>query len=52
MQAKATIYYLVLNFKLVPYEKTQVPLKLARTPMGMFTEKGIYLKFEPRDKSD
>lgn len=51
MQAKVTIYYLVLNFKLLPYEKTQVPLKLDKTPMGMYTEKGIHLKFEPRDKN-
>ncbi len=48
MQAKVTIYYLVLNFKLTPYEKTQVPLKLAKTPMGMFTDKGLHLKFVPR----
>lgn len=51
MQAKVTIYYLLLNFKLVPYEKTQVPLKLARTPSGMFADKGIHLKFEPRNVS-
>lgn len=51
MQAKVTIYYLVLNFKLLPYEKTQVPLKLDKTPMGMYTEKGIHLKFEPRDNN-
>ncbi|KAJ6636759.1 putative cytochrome P450 9f2 [Pseudolycoriella hygida] len=48
MQAKVTIYYLLLNFKLVPYDKTQIPLKLAKTPMGMFTDKGIHLKFETR----
>lgn len=49
MQAKITIYYLLLNFKIVPYEKTQVPLKLAKTPMGMYTDKGIHLRFEPRE---
>jgi len=49
MQAKSAIYYLLLNFKFVPYEKTQIPLKLAKTPMGMYTDKGIHLKLEPRN---
>lgn len=51
MESKAVLYYLLLNFKLVPYEKTQIPLKLAKTPMGMFTEKGVHLRFEQRNNA-
>lgn len=42
------IYYLMLNFKFVPNADTQIPLKLAKSPGGMVTEKGIHLTLERR----
>lgn len=48
MEVKAVIYYLMLNFKFVPNDKTQIPVKLAKTPMSLKTERGVELQLLPR----
>lgn len=49
MEMKALIYYILLNFKIEPNEKTQIPLKLSKEP-AMKTEKGIWVQLTPRSK--
>uniref|UniRef100_A0A1B0D3B4 Uncharacterized protein n=1 Tax=Phlebotomus papatasi TaxID=29031 RepID=A0A1B0D3B4_PHLPP len=41
MEMKALIYYILLNFKIEPNEKTQIPLKLSKEP-AMKTEKEMF----------
>lgn len=48
MEIKAIIYHLILNFRLVPNEKTDIPAKLKKTPFTVATENGMHLSFEPR----
>lgn len=48
MEVKSLIYHLVLNFRLEPNEKTQIPLQLKKNPGGMTTEKGIHLQMKIR----
>jgi len=48
MQTKALLFYLILNFKLEPNEKTQIPLRLKKHQFLLSTEKGIHLEFTPR----
>lgn len=48
MEMKTVIYYLLLNFRFKVTEKTQIPLKLAKNPIGLKTEKGIWIAMEPR----
>lgn len=48
MDAKALIYYLVLNFEIHAYKKTQIPLKMMKQPFAWFPEKGIHLELKPR----
>lgn len=48
MEVKSVFYYLLLNFSLLPGEKTQIPLKLAQVPVGIKAEKGIWIKLTPR----
>lgn len=50
MQVKAVIYYLMLNFKLVPNKDTQIPVKLVKTIASVIAERGIDLRLEPRFK--
>lgn len=48
MEIKAVIYYLLLNFKFVPNAKTEIPVKLAKTAVGLKTERGVHLQLLPR----
>jgi len=48
MQVKGIIYYLILNFEVVPNEKTQIPLQFKKTPFSMLTENGIHLELKQR----
>jgi cytochrome P450 family 9 len=48
MEMKTIFYYLLLNFKINTSEKTQIPLKFAKIPVGLKTEKGIWIELEPR----
>ncbi|XP_055696969.1 probable cytochrome P450 9f2 [Phlebotomus papatasi] len=47
MELKALMYYILLNFKIEPNEKTQIPLKLTKNPT-MLSEKGIWVQLTPR----
>ena len=49
MELKTIFYYLMLNFKFEVTEKTQIPLKLANNPIGIKTEKGIWMALKPRE---
>ncbi|XP_055679442.1 probable cytochrome P450 9f2 isoform X1 [Lutzomyia longipalpis] len=49
MELKSVLYYLVLNFKLEPTEKTQIPLKFAKSFGTLQSERGIYLQLRPRN---
>ncbi|XP_031628377.1 cytochrome P450 9e2-like [Contarinia nasturtii] len=49
MEIKALFFYLLLNFTIQPYEKTQIPLKIAKSAVGWVTEKGIHVEFKPRN---
>lgn len=48
MELKAISFYLLLNFDLQPYEKTQIPVKLAKAAANFATEKGIHLELRQR----
>ncbi|KAJ6647419.1 putative cytochrome P450 9f2, partial [Pseudolycoriella hygida] len=50
MEMKAFFFYLLLNFNLEPYEKTQIPVKLAKSSAAANwrSENGINLELKPR----
>lgn len=48
MEIKALFFYLLLNFNIQPYEKTQIPIKIAKAAANWSTERGIDLEFKPR----
>ncbi len=48
MELKTIFFYLLSNFKLEVCEKTQVPLKYAKSPFAVRAEKGIWLNLKPR----
>lgn len=48
MELKTIFYYLVLNFSLEVTEKTQIPLKFDKNPIGLKTERGIWVALKPR----
>lgn len=49
MKAKSVIFYLLLNFKFEPNEKSQIPVKLKAGPAGLTTEKGIHVALKLRN---
>jgi cytochrome P450 family 9 len=49
MEVKTIFYYLLKNFSLEVNEKTQIPLKLNPSPVGLKTEKGIWVGLKPRN---
>lgn len=48
MEAKAILYYMLLNFSIEPNENTQIPLKFNKSFLSMHTEKGLHLELKPR----
>ena len=48
MELKTIFYYLMLNFSFEVAEKTQIPLQLLRSPVGLKTEKGVWVALKPR----
>jgi cytochrome P450 family 9 len=48
MSAKAAVYHLLLDFSLEVTEKTDVPIKIAKTAAGFSAENGIHLELRPR----
>lgn len=49
MEIKAIVYYIILNLSFQPYEKTQIPVKIAKSAANWVTERGIDLEFKPRN---
>lgn len=50
MEIKAVIYYLLLDFKLVPNKDTQIPLKFAKSPFNIRAENGINMQLKLRNQ--
>ena len=50
MELKTLLYYLLLNFKFEVTAKTQIPLKYAKNPIMLKSEKGVWLALKPREK--
>lgn len=50
MEIKAILYYLLLNFSLEINGKTEVPLKLKKTPIFVSTRNGMHLQLKLRGK--
>lgn len=48
MEVKALFFYLILNFNIQPYEKTQIPLEIAKSVLNWSFENGIHLELKPR----
>ncbi|EFN77005.1 cytochrome P450 9e2 [Harpegnathos saltator] len=48
MQAKLLLFHLLARCDLLPYEKTQIPLKFAKHNVILKTEDKLWLKVEPR----
>jgi cytochrome P450 family 9 len=49
MEVKTLFYYLLRNFSLEVTAKTQIPLKLAKNPMGLKSEKGWWIGLKARE---
>ncbi|XP_066257287.1 cytochrome P450 9e2-like [Euwallacea similis] len=43
LEAKALLYYLLLNFQIVPIKKTAIPLKLSKTTLQHTAEGGYWM---------
>lgn len=50
MEIKTMMYFLVLHFSIEKNEKTQIPLKLKKTPFAIAVENGVQLEFRPRQQ--
>ncbi|GAB0096685.1 Cytochrome P450 [Sergentomyia squamirostris] len=48
MELKSIMYYLILNFSLEVTEKTEIPVKLAKSLVSLQAENGIHLQLRPR----
>lgn len=48
MEIKAFVYYVILNFNVQPYEKTQIPVKIAKAAANWMAEDGIHLEWRAR----
>lgn len=49
MELKTIFFYLLLNFSFEVCDKTEIPLKFAKIPIGIKPENGIWLALKPRD---
>lgn len=50
MEMKALLFNLLKDFDLVPGEKTQIPIRLAKGAMQVKPENGYWVKFKLRNK--
>ncbi|XP_026482127.1 cytochrome P450 9e2-like [Ctenocephalides felis] len=48
MEMKAFFFNILKEFDIVPSEKTQIPLKLAKSAVQMKPENGFWIKLQPR----
>lgn len=51
MEGKAILYYLLLKFSMEPNAKTNIPLKLEKTPFVMSFDGGMHLDLKLRKKN-
>ncbi|XP_053678216.1 probable cytochrome P450 9f2 [Anopheles nili] len=49
MEVKSIVYYLLKSFTFERCGQTQVPLRLKRNPAVISAEKGIWIRFKPRE---
>lgn len=48
MEIKALVYYVILNFNVQPFEKTQIPIKIAKAATSWVFEGGVHLEWKAR----
>lgn len=48
MEIKTIFYYLLLKFKIGVTSKSQIPLEIKKVPVGLKTEKGVWVELQPR----
>lgn len=48
LELKAILYYILLDFTLIPNAKSQIPLKLKKNPVDLQSEKGVHVTLSPR----
>lgn len=51
IELKVIFYNLILNFELLPNDRTQIPIKLKKTILNIAPEGGIHLTLKPRSKN-
>lgn len=49
MQMKTILYYLLTHFTFEVCEKTQIPLIMDSSPLGLYPSKGLFIELKPRD---
>lgn len=49
-EAKLVLFHLILNFEIVPVEKTEIPLKIVKTGFFLLPKNGIWLGLKRREK--
>lgn len=51
MELKAIVYSLLLKFEIIPNEKTQIPIRIAKIPFGARPEKGVHVQLKLRKQN-
>lgn len=51
MELKAIVYSLLLKFEIIPNEKTQIPIRIAKIPLGARPEKGVHVQLKLRKQN-
>lgn len=49
MEIKALFFYILVNFNIEAYDKTDIPIKIAKAAANWSTENGIHLELKPRN---
>lgn len=52
LESKILFFYILANFEIIPIEKTQIPLKLAKGVFNMNAENGFWMAFKRRNKDN
>lgn len=49
MEIKAVLFNILLHFSIEPTANTQIPVKLAKSSVSPYPEKGVHVEFKPRN---
>nr|XP_029731420.1 probable cytochrome P450 9f2 isoform X1 [Aedes albopictus] len=52
MEVKCMVYHLLKHFEVVPTEKTQIPVRIARDSFALQPEKGVWVELKLRNSKD